>query len=85
VSLQRFWAAFGIHAAILAAILGDPLDSSPASVWRSLRQRWGTATDILIALHAHHTSLTNSYLSIKPWWLGGLARSWRVNFMARAP
>jgi hypothetical protein len=84
-SLQRFWEVYGIHAFVLAGILGMAPNSPPSTVWRALRTRWGTLSDVLIALHAHHTSLTKSYLSLKPWWLGGLARGWRAQYAARAP
>jgi hypothetical protein len=84
-SLQRFWEIFGIHAFFLSGILGIAPNSPPSTVWRALRTRWGTLSDVLIALHAHHTSLTKSYLSLKPWWLGGLARGWRAQYAPRAP
>lgn len=82
--LQSFWSAFSFHSLIPAGILGIALDSSPATVWRTLRHRYGTISDVYRALQAHHTSLTKSYLSLKPWWLGGLARDWRA-IVVRAP
>jgi hypothetical protein len=84
-NLQRYWTAFCCHSLFLAGILGIALDSEPAFVWRTLRHRWGTSIGIHRALRAHHTNLTKSYLSLKPWWLGGLARGWRADIGARAP
>lgn len=84
-SLLRLWEIFGTHAFFLAGILGIAPNSPPSTIWRHLRHKWGTLSHVLIALHAHHTSLTKSYLSLKPWWLGGLARRWRTRYAARAP
>lgn len=73
---QSFWSAFSAHALLLAGILGEDLASSPVDVWQVLRGRGEQRRvgAILIGLHAHQTSLTKSYLSLKPWWAGGLAR-----------
>ena len=81
--MQSFWSAFCLHAIYLAGNYGFQLDSSPESVWRQLRQA-GTVRKVLVALAGHQTSLTKNYLSLKPWWQGGLARGWRC-LSARAP
>ena len=78
-SWQGFWAAFGAHALVLAGLSRIDLASKPAAVWKALRHPGpgGTrraAAAILGCLHGHRTSLTKSYLSLKPWWDGGLAR-----------
>lgn len=74
---QGFWSAFSAHALLLAGILGVDLASGPAEVWQALRgqgEQRRRVGAILIGLHAHQTSLTGSYWSLKPWWAGGLAR-----------
>lgn len=77
-SWQSFWGAFVIHAIVLAGILGIDLNSKPPVIWKALRHRKNgnstPASAILIELHAWRTSFTFSYLSLKPWWDGGLAR-----------
>jgi hypothetical protein len=76
-SWQSFWSAFGAHAMILAGMMGIDLGSNPDEVWRTLRGSGNNRRSvgaILIELHSYQTSLTKSYLSLKPWWAGGLAR-----------
>jgi hypothetical protein len=78
-SWQSFWAAFSAHAFILAGLCGVDLSSNPETVWRALRystpeRARRKAADILVSLRKQSTSFTKSYLSLKPWWEGGLAR-----------
>jgi hypothetical protein len=78
-SWQSFWAAFNVHAVILASLSGTDLASKPAAVWKALRHPGPDhtrrpASAILGSLHGHQTSLAKSYLSLRPWWEGGLAR-----------
>ena len=83
-TLQSHWQAFTQHALILVGLLSIALDSSPELIWRKLRQHphlsppaARSVRSILLALNIYQTALTKSYLSLKPWWQGGLARGWR--------
>jgi hypothetical protein len=94
--LQSYWLAFEKQSVVLAGIHGFPLDCSPEMIWRQLRQKPYASppasrcvSSILLDLRTHHTALTKCYLSLKPWWQGGLARGWRRltnrTVSARAP